>query len=445
VLNPAYGPEPRCYWEFRWVGITELMPELTGGETPLVVSNDPVVVEGNGETIAMTRNAAAISNQRQVDSAGNYSVQVGSAAQTSGVSSVASTNKGTGKAAFVLDRSGPSLMKTLTYIDTGHVKVTVTAKDPAGVTVLSWRSGAQTLANMRNSGTAFTGSFTASNSGQVTLYAKDRFGYETLQTVPVYCHRVLFNLNYTAAPAPARQTIVHNGLATRPANPVRTGWVFTGWYPTTACTGTAWNFTGTKIMSNLTLYARWTVNKPATYNAVSTSYNSVKVSWSSVPNASGYEVYGARYGSTPIWLSTLPATATSRIQSGLVTGTLYQFKVRAFQLSGTSRIYGAFTSLKSVRPMPTVPKNLAVVRYSTSSIKTSWQAVSGASGYEIYRATSLAGPYEIIARVRTTGITSWLDTSLRKGTTYYYKVRAFTSVRLVMYNGAFTAVRSATP
>lgn len=57
-----------------------------------------------------------------------------------------------------------------------------------------------------------------------------------------------------------------------------------------------------------------------------------------------------------------------------------------------------------------------------NTAKLSWSKVSGAKGYEIYRATSRSGTYK---KVATTGKTSYQDKGLSSKHTYYYKVRAY--------------------
>ena len=58
---------------------------------------------------------------------------------------------------------------------------------------------------------------------------------------------------------------------------------------------------------------------------------------------------------------------------------------------------------------------------SNGKIKVSWDAVSGATSYKVYRATSKNGTYKLM---KTTTSTSYINTSAEAGKTYYYKVKA---------------------
>jgi glycosidase len=73
---------------------------------------------------------------------------------------------------------------------------------------------------------------------------------------------------------------------------------------------------------------------------------------------------------------------------------------------------------------PAVPQNLRVTAASPAGITVQWDAVTGDAslyGYEVLRSDSAGGPYTQIARI--TG-TSYTDTTVATGSTYYYIVRA---------------------
>lgn len=58
----------------------------------------------------------------------------------------------------------------------------------------------------------------------------------------------------------------------------------------------------------------------------------------------------------------------------------------------------------------------------STKIKLTWTKATGAKGYRIFRATSKDGPYK---RIKVLTGTSYTDTGLKTGKTYYYKVRAY--------------------
>ena len=78
-------------------------------------------------------------------------------------------------------------------------------------------------------------------------------------------------------------------------------------------------------------------------------------------------------------------------------------------------------SKKSIRTAG-LKKVVLKVSKTSKSIKLSWKKVKGASGYEIYRASSVNGKYKKIAEAGKKY--QYTDKKVKAGRTYYYKVRA---------------------
>lgn len=68
-------------------------------------------------------------------------------------------------------------------------------------------------------------------------------------------------------------------------------------------------------------------------------------------------------------------------------------------------------------------------------IKISWKAKGGATGYQVYRATSKHGKYKHITTVKNT---SYVNKKLKKNKKYYYKVRAYRTVNGYAGKGVFS-------
>ncbi|NQX61832.1 fibronectin type III domain-containing protein [Paenibacillus qinlingensis] len=87
----------------------------------------------------------------------------------------------------------------------------------------------------------------------------------------------------------------------------------------------------------------------------------------------------------------------------------------------TSIIYINEFNVYAAQPVANSPINLEAVP-SNSSINLNWTAVTGATSYNVKRATTAGGPYTTIA-TSVTGAT-YTDNSVTNGTTYYYVVTA---------------------
>ena len=94
----------------------------------------------------------------------------------------------------------------------------------------------------------------------------------------------------------------------------------------------------------------------------------------------------------------------------------------------------------SLRPAPKITKVAAV---SGTSLKLTWTRVSGATGYEVWRAPSTSGPFTLVRRTTSTGFT---NTYLTPGKSYVYKVRTYNLVNGAnRVSGVFSAAAIGVP
>ncbi|HCX43080.1 MAG TPA: hypothetical protein DHN18_00260, partial [Oscillibacter sp.] len=165
-----------------------------------------------------------------------------------------------------------------------------------------------------------------------------------------------------------------------------------------------------------------------------TSTGKPYIYWSAVDGASQYEVYrsGSSNG-TYEYVGT--TTATNYTDNKANAGYTYYYKVKA-----VSKVKSTANSSLSAAVAITCRCARPSVKITTSngSPRLTWNAVAGASQYEVYRATSKNGSY---TKMFTTSNLSYTNTSAKAGTTYYYKVKAVSKVKSAA-NSAFSTVVS---
>ena len=158
------------------------------------------------------------------------------------------------------------------------------------------------------------------------------------------------------------------------------------------------------------------------------------IKWTAVAGASKYYVYrsGSSNG-TYKYVGT--TTATNYTDNKANAGYTYYYKVKAVSKvsSGANSYYSVVIGATCHCARPSVK-----ITTSNGSPKLTWNAVAGASQYEVYRATSKNGSY---TKMFTTSNLSYTNTSAKAGTTYYYKVKAVSKVKSTA-NSAFSTVVS---
>ena len=146
------------------------------------------------------------------------------------------------------------------------------------------------------------------------------------------------------------------------------------------------------------------------------------ISWSKVDGATGYEVYRADSsgGTYKLLYTAKDPNKLSVTHTGAAVGNDYFYKVRA--LNGD--VQGKFSSAKGVwcdlaRPTITVSN-----RASDGKPVISWSKVTGATGYEVYRADSSGGTYKLLYTAKDPNKLSVTHTGAVAGNDYFYKVKA---------------------
>ena len=179
---------------------------------------------------------------------------------------------------------------------------------------------------------------------------------------------------------------------------------------------------------------------PGNLRVTSATSSSITLAWNSVSGADGYMVERSEYSSGSFELVGGSYT-TGYTDNDVYSGATYYYRVCAVVgyseqgqyssvVSGTASGGGGGGSLSA-------PGNLRVTGTTSSSITLAWNTVSGADGYMIQRSEYPSGPFMWAGESYTT---SYTDTGVYSGTTYYYQVCAVGSNG----NGLYSSIVSGT-
>lgn len=181
-----------------------------------------------------------------------------------------------------------------------------------------------------------------------------------------------------------------------------------------------------------------TLAVPKLLSAVSKDYNAMEVTWEAVPGAKAYDVYykGAAGKSwkkiaAGVTKTSLVHTASSKFP--MTTGKKYMYTVKAVcdNVRSDCDKNGITAALTLA-----APKLVSVKSAAYNKLQVTWEKVSGATGYYVYRKVGSSWK-----RLTSTTKTTYTDGTLTKypvktGVTYTYTVKAYRKTGSLVAAGA---------
>ncbi|MFC2083397.1 hypothetical protein ACFLSG_05130, partial [Candidatus Bipolaricaulota bacterium] len=230
---------------------------------------------------------------------------------------------------------------------------------------------------------------------------------------------------------------------------------FTAFDDTTAVSGTTYyykvsasNSCGSSALSDWSDgFRNAAPEAPTGVSATDGTYcDKVTVSWGSVAGAAEYDVRRAT-SSGGSYSSLGPTTSTSYDDTTAASGTTYYYKILASNGCGSSALSVWDDGSRNGSPTPPSGTD-ASDGTSCDEVTVTWSSVSGATSYEIYRATSSGGSYALLGSVGS-GTTLWSDDTGTAGITYYYRIMACNSCGCAysptQWDDGYRGIQASTP
>ena len=167
--------------------------------------------------------------------------------------------------------------------------------------------------------------------------------------------------------------------------------------------------------------------------SISRSNGKPKLTWKAVTGADKYYIYRSTDGKT--YKQYTSTTKTSYTNTGAASGKKYYYKVKAVAVVNKKNVFSAYSAAKNM--MTTIATPSVSITTANGKPKLTWKAVTGADKYYVYRSTN-GKDYTLLVKTTKTSVT---NTGAKKGTKYYYKVKAVCSTN-TNANSAFSTVVS---
>ena len=170
------------------------------------------------------------------------------------------------------------------------------------------------------------------------------------------------------------------------------------------------------------------VGKVSGFKTSSISSTAVKLTWNKVSNAQGYIVY--KYdNSKKTWVRVAKTTTTANTYtvSKLSSGISYKFAVKAYETVGGKEVTSStFPTVTAITLMPAAT-GFKTSSVSSTAVKLTWNKVSGATGYIVYKYDTSKKTYVRVKKT-TTNTASYTVTGLSSGTSYKFAVKPYKTV-----------------
>ena len=153
-----------------------------------------------------------------------------------------------------------------------------------------------------------------------------------------------------------------------------------------------------------------------------TSSAHVAVTWAAVSGANGYRVFRTSGASTLQLGNPVSAGTLSYNDTGAAVGTVYTYTVKAVTAAGDSAASAGNTGWRNIAPPATVTASDGA---STAHVAVTWTAVTGATGYKLFR--TLGSTTSQVGSTFAATALAANDTGAAVGTVYTYTVKAVTA------------------
>ena len=183
--------------------------------------------------------------------------------------------------------------------------------------------------------------------------------------------------------------------------------------------------------------------KPATPAAkmALNSSSSVRLSWNKITGAGGYIIEQYKNGSwVRISKITSPSTLVYSVK-GLASGTTYKFRIKAYKMLGSKAYYSGYSSTVTTCTKPATPTAKMALN-STSSIRLSWNKITGAGGYIIEQYKN--GSWVRIAKITSPSTLVYSVKGLKRSTSYKFRIKSYKMLGSKAYYSSYYTLTART-
>lgn len=164
-----------------------------------------------------------------------------------------------------------------------------------------------------------------------------------------------------------------------------------------------------------------TLAKAKITGITSSNEDMLKISWKKVSGAKGYTISRSTSKNSGYKKIDTVTGKTSYTDDTVKAGKTYYYKVEAYNVNSGTKGYGGASDAVAGKTAKRT-KITSIVSANEKTLTIKWNKITGAYGYRIKRSTDEDGTYKVVKTIKSGNTTSYKDTSVKAGKTYYYTV-----------------------
>lgn len=182
---------------------------------------------------------------------------------------------------------------------------------------------------------------------------------------------------------------------------------------------------------------------PKLQSVTSAGYDRLKISWNKVTGATAYQVLMKTSKGWKV-IATTKSTSYIHVSSKtypVLTGTKNTYAVRAYGLSGKTKVYSDYNKTGISGQASLSKPAISTITKATNGLKLQWKKISGASGYVVQRYDK--GKWVTKKTIKSGGTVNYTDTTAKKSVTYKYRIKAYRVVNKKNVYSAYSSTKAA--
>ena len=164
-----------------------------------------------------------------------------------------------------------------------------------------------------------------------------------------------------------------------------------------------------------------TLAKAKITGITSSNEDMLKISWKKVSGAKGYIISRSTSKNSGYKKIDTVIGKTSYSDDTVKAGKTYYYKVEAYNVNSGTKGYGGASDAVAGKTAKRT-KITSIVSTNEKTLTIKWNKITGAYGYRIKQSTDEDGTYKVVKTIKSGNTTSYKDTSVKAGKTYYYTV-----------------------